>query len=90
MPRRKALVLEEGGERFRFYYDDESTRLLHVESRGTTTVDAIRTFFEGQTIGWQEEHARWLTITATHGIFWTRHAYDGSIIIISCFERGGE
>ena len=89
MPRRIALILEEDGERFRFYYDDD-TGLLHVVARGATTIDAIRTFFEGQLIGWQAERKRSLTITATHGIYWARHAYDGSVIIISCFERGGE
>jgi hypothetical protein len=51
MPRRLALIVEAGGERFRFYYDRERPEVLHITIRhGTTPEDAIRTFFEGDPV----------------------------------------
>jgi len=49
-----------------------------------------RTFFEGSTSPWDEAHHRYETVTETHGIYWTRHGHDQSVIIISCFKRGDE
>lgn len=91
MPRRKALIIEAYGERFRFYYDLEHPEVLHITLRhGTTTGDAIRTFFGGETAAWDEVHSRFETVTGTHGIYWTRHPQDQSVIIISCSQRGDE
>jgi hypothetical protein len=89
--RRQALIVEANGERFRFYYDAGHPEVLHITLRhGTTVEDAIRTFFEGETGAWDEERLRFETLTESHGIYWTRHALDRSVIIISCFKRGDE
>lgn len=91
MPIREALIIEDGGERFRFYYDLDVPEVLHVTVRhGTTPEEAIRTFFEGEERPWDEARQRFETATDTHGLYWTRHPHDGSVIVISCFEREGE
>lgn len=91
MPIREALIIEAGGERFRFYYDLDVPEALHVTVRhGTTPEEAIRAFFEGEEGPWNEARQRFETATETHGIYWTRHPHDGSVIVISCFEREGE
>jgi hypothetical protein len=90
VPRREALIIEAGGERFRFYYDLEHLEVLHIMLRhGTVPEEAIRTFFEGGT-RWDEARARFETLTDRHGIYWTRHPHDQSVIIISCFQREEE
>ena len=91
MPIREALIIEAGGERFRFYYDLEVPEVLHVTLRhGTTPEDAIQTFFEGEQQLWNEERQRFETMSDTLSLYWTRHPHDGSVIVISCFEREGE
>ena len=50
----------------------------------------MRTFFEGTTSPWNKARDRYETVTETHGIYWTRHAHDQSVVIISCFKRGDE
>ena len=91
MATRKALIIQAMGERFRFYYDLEHPQVLHITMRhGTTPEDAIRTFFEGETGAWDKKYSRFETLAATYGIYWTRHAHDQSVIIISCFKRGDE
>jgi hypothetical protein len=86
--RREALIIEAGGERFRFYYDVEHPEVLHITLRhGTSPEDAIRTFFEGWTRRWDNARARFETVTGTHGLYWTRHGSDQSVIVISCFGR---
>ena len=91
MPVREALIIEAGGERFRVYYDLEVPEVLHITLRhGTTPEDAIRTFFEGEQQPWDEERQRFETATDKHGLYWTRHPHDGSVIVISCFEREGD
>lgn len=91
MARREALIVEANGERFRFYYDLDQPQLLHVTLRhGTTPPDAIEVFFESQTGPRDDAHARYETLTETHGIYWARHAGDHSVIIISCFKREDE
>ncbi len=91
MGRRQALVIAAHGERFRFYYDTGSPGILHITlQHGTTPEEAIRAFVEGKTLAWDESHMRFETISGTHGILWTRHAFDQSVIVISCFKRGEE
>ena len=91
MPIREALIIEAGGERFRFYYDVEVPEMLHVTLRhGTRPEDAIRTFFDGEENSWDEARQRFESATETHGLYWTRHPHDDSVIVISCFEREGE
>ena len=91
MPIREALIITAAGERFRFYYDLEHPEVLHITLRhGTAPADAIRTFFEGEAHPWDEARSRFETMTATHGLYWTRHASDQSVIVISCFEREEE
>lgn len=91
MPIREALIIEAGGERFRFYYDVEVPEMLHIVLRhGATPEDAIRTFFEGDKQPWDDVRQRFETTTGAHGLYWTRHPHDGSVIVISCFEREGE
>lgn len=91
MARREALIVEANGERFRFYYDREHPEVLHITLRhGTTPEDAIRTFCAGETIAADAAHLRFESRTATHGVYWTRHAFDQSVIVISCFRRGDE
>jgi hypothetical protein len=87
MPRREARILTVRGEMFRFYLDDG---VLHITRRHGTAEDvAIRTFFEGNST-WDAAHSRWETVTETHGLYWTRHADDRSVIVISCWKRGDE
>lgn len=87
MPPRDVLVIETRGERFRFYYELKSPELLHITAHhGTTPQEAIDTFFVGQTSVWDQVHARFETFTETHGIYWTRHPIDQSVIIITCFR----
>jgi hypothetical protein len=89
--RRHALIVEAGGERFRFYYDREKPEILHITLRhGTTPADAIRTFFVGETVATEETHSRFETVTDLYGIYRARHAFDQSVISISCFELGDE
>ena len=91
MAQRQALIIEANGERFRFYYDPEHPEVLHIALRHSTTPeDAIRTFLEGETESWDKPHMRFETVTETHGIYWTRHPHDQSVIIVSCFRRGDE
>lgn len=88
MPIREALIITAGGERFRFYYDQEVPEVLHIMLRhGTTPEDAIRTFFEGGQGPWDEARQRFESATELHGLYWTRHPHDDSVIVISCFER---
>jgi hypothetical protein len=85
---RQALILESGGERFRFYYDQEVPEVLHITLRhGTTPEEAIATFFSGETGPWDEARRRFETVTDTHGLYWTRHPHDAAVIMISCFEK---
>ena len=91
MAQRRALIIEAGGERFRFYYDLEQPEVLHITlHHGTTPREAIRTFFEGETSAWDETHGRFETVTGTHGIYWTRHPHDQSVLMITSFKRGDE
>ena len=88
MRSREALIIEAGGERFRFYYDLERPEVLHITRRhGTVPEEAIRAFFEGRTGPWNEARVRFETETETHGLYWTRHPHDQSVIVISCFAR---
>ena len=91
MARRQALIIEAGGERFRFYYDLREPSVLHItRQHGTTPEDAIHTFFVGMTGSWNETHLRFETRTETHGLYRTRHARDHSAIVIRRFKRGEE
>lgn len=91
MPRRQALIIEAGGERFRLDDGLDDPGTLHITRRhGTTATDAIRTFFAGATEPWDESRRRFETRTETRGLFWTRHAHDRSVVVISCFGRGEE
>lgn len=91
MDRREALIIAAGGERFRFYYDVEHPEVLHITLRHRAVPeDAIRTFLEGEARPWDETRSRFETVTETHRLYWTRHAHDQSVIVISCFERGEE
>ncbi|HLZ07966.1 MAG TPA: hypothetical protein VKT80_05210 [Chloroflexota bacterium] len=91
MARRQALIVEANGERFRFYYDLLHPDVLHITlQHGATPDDAIRTFFDGVTGEWDEVRLRFDTYSDTHGLFWTRHSFDQSVIIISCFKLGDE
>jgi hypothetical protein len=85
------LIVEALGVRFRFYYDLRLPELLHITlQHGTTPEDAVVTFFEGTASTWDERRSRFETRTDTHVLYWTRHTYDGSVIVISCFRRGDE
>ena len=91
MPTREALIGEARGELFRFYYDLEAPEVLHITPRhGATPQDAIRAFVEGASGSWNQARQRFETMSETHGLYWTRHAHDRSVIVISCFERETE
>lgn len=80
--------MEAGGERFRFYYDPERPTVLHITWRhGTTPEDAVAAFFEAGGAEWDEQHARWESTGDRHTVYWARHAHDGSVVVITCFER---
>ncbi len=87
MPEREALIIEWADDRVRFYYDRHEPKSLHIAVRhGTTVDDALWTLSNGET-HWNETNRRFETFTITHGLYWTRHSYDGSVIVISCFPR---
>ena len=87
VPRREALTVDVGGERFRFYFD--SGRILHItRAHGTTPEEAIAAYFGTRSTQWNERHRRFESVTRTHGLYWARHGYDGAIIIISCWRWG--
>jgi hypothetical protein len=89
--RRRALIVEANGERFRFYYDLDQPEVLHITLRHSTTPrDAIQTFFSGSPSTWDQTYSRFETYTENHGLLWTRHAHDHSVIVISCFKWGDE
>jgi len=89
MPRRRALIIEAGGERFRFYYDVDVPEVLHIAwQHGTTPTEAIQAFFATTEATWNERHERYESLTDAVGLYWTRHAHDGSVIVITCFRRG--
>ena len=70
MPTREALIIEAGGELFRFYYDLEAPEVLHITLRhGTTPRDAIRAFFEGESGSWNQARQRFETISESHGLY---------------------
>ena len=88
VPVRRALIVEANGELFRFYYDRDRSDQLHIVARhGARPEDTIATFFRGVTI-WNDRSMRYETLTETHCLYWTRHAHDRSVIIVSCFELG--
>ncbi len=77
--------MDVGDERFRFYFDGASDEILHITRRhGITPEQAIRVFLDGDTT-WDEAHTRFETVTATHTLYWARHASDGSVVVITCF-----
>jgi len=87
VPRREFRLVEARGERFRFYYEGDSD-VLHITARhGITDEDAIATFFEATVTEWNEANSRFESSSETHILYWTRHAHDGSVIIISCSRR---
>jgi hypothetical protein len=91
VPSRRALIVQARSERFRFYYDLEEPTVLHItRQHGTTPQEAVETFFDGEAGAWDETRLRFETFTATHGLYWTRHAHDQSMIVISCFKRGDD
>ncbi len=73
---------------FSFLYDRNQPDTLHITVRhGTDPLEAIGTFFEGETT-WNEERKRFETMTATHGIYWARVPEDEGVLVISCFRPG--
>ena len=85
---RDALTIEVLGERFRFYFDRPG--ILHIAAHGVTPDEAIEVFFSAEATHWHADHMRFESSTSTHGLYWTRHDYDGSIIIISCWRTEPE
>jgi hypothetical protein len=86
--RRDALILEAGGEPFRCYYDPERPTVPHITWRhGTTPEDAIAAFFSPERTEWNPGYARYETAGEEHVLYWTRHAHDDSIVVITCFGR---
>ena len=78
MPRREFRLVEAGGERFRFYYEDE-TEVLHITVRhGTTDEDAVAAFFDATSTEWNEANRRFESVSETHRLYWARHGLDGS------------
>jgi hypothetical protein len=88
MPPRRAFILDYQGERFRFYFDPEVEDALHIMRRHRKTpADAFRTFFDGATT-WNAARARFESVLGDTTLYWTRHAFDGSVLVITCFEEG--
>ncbi|TAK24115.1 MAG: hypothetical protein EPO26_06800 [Chloroflexota bacterium] len=91
MTRRLALIIEAESETFRFYYDGDNPSELHITRRhGTTPEDAIGTFLRGSVEPWDSSRMRFASWTETHVLFWTRHAHDRSVIVISYVRRTDE
>lgn len=88
MPR-EALILEVGGEKFRFYFERQAGDVLHITSQhGVLAHEAIDVFFRGGPGDWNERRSRYEVQTETHGLYWTRYAVDQSVLVITCFRRG--
>lgn len=88
MPNRQVhtIVHPSSGLIFGFWPDRSNPGILHITARHQTTpADAISTFFTGQTI-WDEEHKRFATFSATHGLYWFWWEKDHRVGVITCFR----
>lgn len=73
---------------FHFFYEKGSASNLHIMAvHGTTVDEAIATFFDGVT-DQDVMHRRYVTVTATHTLFWNWIEPDKSVYIVSCIKAG--
>ena len=72
---------------FVFKFEDGYTDMLHIWIRHTTEPkDAIRAFFEGESI-WNAEHERFETSTPAHTVFWFWIDEKAKkVMVITCFK----
>jgi hypothetical protein len=78
------------GERFFFLYDEDSSEQLHITtSHGTGPLDAVQTFFDGETV-FNEQRRRYETSTDNMRVYWVRleEFYANAVLIISCHPTG--
>lgn len=79
--------VDENGIRFVFKYDDDAPELLHIFARHLTSIDdALDTFFDGHTCGWNEQRARFETYSETHGLYWFWIEEGSVVMVVSCFR----
>jgi hypothetical protein len=57
------------------------------KEHGTTPDDAIATYFDG-VANHDAEHRRFVTMTATHTLFWNWIEQGSSVYVISCIRAG--
>lgn len=85
--RRRVKTTERGIE-FHFFHKKGSASDLHITAAHATTVDdAIATYFDGVTRH-DAGHRRFVTMTATHTLFWNWIEEDKSVYVISCIKAG--
>ena len=85
--RRRVKTTERGIE-FHFFFAKGSASDLHItQEHSTTPDDAIAAYFDGIT-GYDAEHRRFITMTATHTLFWNWVEQDRSVYVISCIQAG--
>lgn len=72
---------------FIFKYEIGLEEMLHIWVRHTTEPkDAIKAFFEGDSI-WNKENERFETTTKTHTVFWFwLDENNKKVMIITCFK----
>jgi hypothetical protein len=78
----------ERGIEFHFFFAKASASELHItKEHGTTPDDAIATYFDG-VANHDAEHRRFVTMTATHTLFWNWIEQGSSVYVISCIRAG--
>ena len=85
--RRRVKTTERGIE-FHFFYETDSASDLHITvAHGATADDAIATYFDGLST-YDASRRRFVTVTATHTLFWNWIEKDQAIYVISCIRAG--
>jgi hypothetical protein len=85
---RRRVRTNERGIEFHFFHHSGSASDLHITVvHGTTADDAISTYFDGVT-DYDADHRRFVTMTATHTLFWNWIEQDKAVYVISCIKAG--
>jgi len=85
--RRRVKTTERGIE-FHFFHETGSAPHLHITAaHGTTADEAIATYFGGVT-SYDADHRRFVTMTATHTLFWNWIEQHRAVYVISCIKAG--
>jgi len=85
--RRRVKTAERGIE-FHFFFAKSSDAELHITAaHGTTPDEAVTTYFNGIT-EFDDTHRRFITMSATHTLFWSWIEKGASVYVITCVRAG--